>query len=67
MSTTILNRPMHRCRSLEFDGRSYRLQEAAGTHARKSEASYITIMYCFTGRICATTSGGFSSDRPGPD
>ncbi|WP_292291074.1 ATP-binding protein [Mesorhizobium sp.] len=29
MSTTILNRLMHHCHLLEFEGRSYRLEEAA--------------------------------------
>lgn len=39
MSSTILDRLMHHCHSLEFDGRSYRLKEAAETLARKSKAS----------------------------
>jgi hypothetical protein len=39
MSTTILDRLMHHCHLLEFDGRSYRLKEAAETLARKSKES----------------------------
>ncbi|OTP75915.1 Mobile element protein [Caballeronia sordidicola] len=39
MSTTILGRLMHHCHLLEFDGRSYRLKEAAETLARKSKNS----------------------------
>lgn len=39
MSTTILDRLMHHCHLLEFDGRSYRLKEAAETLARKSKTS----------------------------
>jgi DNA replication protein DnaC len=39
MSSTILDRLMHHCHSLEFDGRSYRLKEAAETLARKTKAS----------------------------
>jgi hypothetical protein len=31
---------MHHCHLLEFDGRSYRLKEAAETLARKSKTSY---------------------------
>jgi len=37
MSTTILDRLMHHCHLLEFDGRNYRLKEAAETLARKSK------------------------------
>ena len=29
MATTILDRLMHRCSMLEFEGKSYRLKEAA--------------------------------------
>lgn len=36
MSTTILDRLMHRCHLLEFEGRSYRLKEAAEALARQS-------------------------------
>ncbi|WNC95148.1 IS21-like element helper ATPase IstB (plasmid) [Paraburkholderia sp. FT54] len=39
MSTTILDRLMHHCHLLEFDGRSYRLKEAAETLARKTKES----------------------------
>ncbi|RKR31541.1 ATP-binding protein [Paraburkholderia sp. BL17N1] len=39
MSTTILDRLMHHCHLLEFDGRSYRLKEAAETLARKPKTS----------------------------
>ena len=39
MSTTILDRLMHHCQLLEFDGRSYRLKEASETLARKSKTS----------------------------
>jgi DNA replication protein DnaC len=35
MSTTILDRLMHRCHSLEFEGKSYRLKEAAGRLAQQ--------------------------------
>jgi DNA replication protein DnaC len=37
MSTTILDRLMHHCHLLEFDGRSYRLKEAAETLARQTK------------------------------
>lgn len=37
MSTTILDRLMHHCHLLEFDGRSYRLKEAAETLARRTK------------------------------
>jgi DNA replication protein DnaC len=37
MSSTILDRLMHHCHLLEFDGRSYRLKEAAETLARKAK------------------------------
>ena len=36
MSTTILDRLMHYCHLLEFDGRSYRLKEAAEALARET-------------------------------
>ena len=36
MSTTILDRLMHHCHLLEFDGRSYRLKEAAEALARET-------------------------------
>jgi len=36
MSTTILDRLMHRCALLEFEGKSYRLKEAAARLARSS-------------------------------
>ena len=39
MSTTILDRLMHHCHLLEFDGRSYRLKETAEMLARKSKTS----------------------------
>ncbi|WP_247390018.1 IS21-like element helper ATPase IstB [Bradyrhizobium sp. 143] len=39
MSTTILDRLMHHCHLLEFDGRSYRLKEAAEALARKTEST----------------------------
>jgi DNA replication protein DnaC len=39
MSTTILDRLMHHCHLLEFDGRSYRLKEAAETLARNRKAA----------------------------
>ena len=39
MSTTILDRLMHHCHLLEFNGRSYRLKEAAETLARKTKES----------------------------
>jgi DNA replication protein DnaC len=37
MATTILDRLMHRCSMLEFEGRSYRLKEAASRLALSSE------------------------------
>ncbi|MHC2741227.1 DNA replication protein DnaC [Bradyrhizobium liaoningense] len=37
MSTTILDRLMHHCHLLEFDGRSYRLKEAAEALARETK------------------------------
>lgn len=40
ISTTILDRLMHHCHLLEFNGRSYRLKEAAETLARKTKESY---------------------------
>jgi DNA replication protein DnaC len=39
MATTILDRLMHRCTMLEFEGKSYRLKEAAQRLAVKVEAS----------------------------
>ncbi len=39
MSTTILDRLMHRSHQLEFEGKSYRLKEAAEKLARKPKSS----------------------------
>ena len=39
MATTILDRLMHRCEMLEFEGRSYRLKEAATRIAISTETS----------------------------
>ena len=39
MATTILDRLMHRCAMLEFEGKSYRLKEAAARIAISHEAS----------------------------
>jgi DNA replication protein DnaC len=39
MSTTILDRLMHHCHLLEFNGRSYRLKEAAETLARQTNSN----------------------------
>ena len=39
MATTILDRLMHRCTMLEFEGKSYRLKEAAQRLAAKVETS----------------------------
>ena len=39
MSTTILDRLMHHCHLLEFDGPSYRLKEAAEALARETKAN----------------------------
>lgn len=39
MSTTILDRLMHHCNLLEFEGRSYRLKEAAEALARETKAN----------------------------
>jgi len=36
MGTTILDRLMHRCTMLEFEGRSYRLKEAAARLTREA-------------------------------
>jgi DNA replication protein DnaC len=36
MSTTILDRLMHRCTMLDFEGRSYRLKEAAARLTREA-------------------------------
>lgn len=38
-TTTILDRLMHRCEMLEFEGRSYRLKEAATRIAISPETS----------------------------
>ncbi|MGY2843459.1 DNA replication protein DnaC [Bradyrhizobium sp. USDA 4509] len=38
MSTTILDSLMHHCHLLEFDGRSYRLKEAAEALARETKS-----------------------------
>jgi DNA replication protein DnaC len=37
MATTILDHLMHRCSMLEFEGRSYRLKEAASRLAVSNE------------------------------
>lgn len=39
MASTILDRLMHRCTMLEFDGKSYRLKEAASRIDISPEAS----------------------------
>jgi DNA replication protein DnaC len=39
MATTILDRLMHRCAMLEFEGKSYRLKEAAARIAMSAESS----------------------------
>jgi DNA replication protein DnaC len=39
MSTTILDRLMHHCHLLEFEGRSYRLKEAAEALARETKSN----------------------------
>lgn len=39
MATTILDRLMHRCAMLEFEGKSYRLKEAAARIAITPESS----------------------------
>ena len=39
MATTILDRLMHRCAMLEFEGKSYRLKEAATRIAINPESS----------------------------
>ena len=39
MATTILDRLMHRCTMLEFEGKSYRLKEAAARIALSPESS----------------------------
>ena len=39
MATTILDRLMHRCTMLEFEGKSYRLKEAAARIAISPEPS----------------------------
>jgi DNA replication protein DnaC len=39
MATTILDRLMHRCAMLEFEGKSYRLKEAAARIVTTSESS----------------------------
>ena len=39
MASTILDRLMHRCAMLEFEGKSYRLKEAAARIAISPESS----------------------------
>jgi DNA replication protein DnaC len=39
MASTILDRLMHRCAMLEFEGKSYRLKEAAARLAIQADAS----------------------------
>jgi DNA replication protein DnaC len=39
MATTILDRLMHRCAMLEFEGKSYRLKEAAARLVITPESS----------------------------
>lgn len=39
MATTILDRLMHRCTKLEFEGKSYRLKEAAARIAISPKSS----------------------------
>ena len=39
MATTILDRLMHRCAMLEFEGKSYRLKEAAARIAMTGDSS----------------------------
>jgi DNA replication protein DnaC len=39
MATTILDRLMHRSHQLEFEGKSYRLKEAAEKLARRPKSS----------------------------
>jgi DNA replication protein DnaC len=39
LATTILDRLMHRCAMLEFEGKSYRLKEAAARIAVAPESS----------------------------
>ena len=39
MRTTILDRLMHHCHLLEFDGRGYRLKKAAEDLARETMSS----------------------------
>ena len=39
MATTILDRLMHRCSMLEFEGKSYRLKEAASRLAISTDPS----------------------------
>jgi len=39
MASTILDRLMHRCAMLEFEGKSYRLKEAAARIAITPESS----------------------------
>lgn len=69
MSTTILDRLMHHCHLLELVGRRYRLKEAAETLARETKNKLIKTLSpaVHGGRICATMSGGASTDRPGFD
>jgi DNA replication protein DnaC len=39
MASTILDRLMHRCAMLEFEGKSYRLKEAAARLVIQADAS----------------------------
>jgi DNA replication protein DnaC len=39
MATTILDRLMHRCAMLEFEGKRYRLKEAAARIAMTGDSS----------------------------
>lgn len=42
MATTILDRIVHRCTMLKFEGKRYRLKEAAARNAIGTESSYAT-------------------------
>ena len=44
MATTILDRLMHRCAMLEFEGKSYRLKEAAARLAITSDPAYPPVL-----------------------
>jgi hypothetical protein len=57
MSSTILDRLMHHCHSLEFDGRSYRLKEAAEILA-KIQADRV-----YARTICSEHGGFIFSPR----